>query len=425
MSGKRWVHFRKLPAKAPHLDEAREQIKVLAASVSAEVESVTVLYGRGQAIIAMKTDADAARLIQLFSSGSVLQDQTAYYLGNAIATEGRDPTIKQSYRGRVVDDETISREVSRCITSILSNVMSRYNVERCKEKKKLCKRQQVEVSTITMQSSAKKLRAEAVCYEYIATGGRCSRGDLCRNFHREGSVIELPVKYRCFEMTNQFPITREESVNKEKVNKMIASLCSNLDNKRCLILDGPNSNTARILRSCVLQKRSLEDIIIPNYCFATFEKIREVGFGQPYYGSLRAYLDLLFYDTWKNSMNSKNYMNMREESKFGLIYLDYCSRLNAGYSCLEKSPIADIEAIFKYQCLSYNDGVLAICFCRSEDTGSCSNDDTLLWSILCRCVEDSEYTIKHLAEHDLEYGVVLVRTFVFSKIRAAPTTNGL
>jgi len=387
--------------------------------------------------VTMKTNQGAQKLIEFFASGSVLEKDSAHFLFNAIATEGRDPSLKKENRIFVPDEQhVVYREVTRCMTNMLSNIMSRYNIERCKEKKTLCKRQLKEAESLQQSNTGnKKSRCDSICYEFIATGGRCSKGDSCRNTHRDGSILELPVKYRCFETCNQFPLSREISQCKQDVNIMISRLSSNLANKRCLVLDGSSSNTARALRGCEVQSRRQCDIIIPNYCFATFEKIRELGgyfilqlfqlnyslslffclaFGTAFYGSLRAYLDLSYYDTWKSGDQKVD-----ESSQFGLIYLDYCSRISAGYSSVEKCPIADIEAIFKYRSLSYIDGLLVICFCRSEEDSvierqSSSHDDDTLNNVLFKCAEHAGYHLKHFADHNVEYGVVLVRVFAFT-----------
>ena len=125
------------------------------------------------------------------------------------------------------------------------------------------------------------------------------------------------------------------------------------------MLDGPASNTARSLRSCTTQMRAATDIVIPNYCFSTFEQIRDAGLGTAYYGSLRAYIDSLFFRPRSTA----------DSSSFGLVYLDYCSRLTAGFASVEKSPIADIGALFRYHCFGVpgrGRSLLAICFCREQ-----------------------------------------------------------
>ena len=164
-------------------------------------------------------------------------------------------------------------------------------------------------------------------------------------------------------------------------------------NKRCLLLDGSGCNTVKSFLKCSIHKRTKNDIVVPNYCTSTYEKIKSENVCTPFLGSVRAWLDnyclndkkVTFSEKEKIS-NSTGVANCRvavdtnegtnkaelgnedyersvlkkskcrgdddnkpnSNSKFGLIYLDYCCRLNAGYKSIEKSPIKDIECLFEY-----------------------------------------------------------------------------
>jgi hypothetical protein len=116
-----------------------------------------------------------------------------------------------------------------------------------------------------------------------------------------------------------------------------------------------------------------------------------------------------------------------DSARFGLVYLDYCSRLTAGYMSIEKCPQADIEALFKYRCLSLTGSVLAVCFCRSELKTNCEygraddesingdrTDEVMLLDIVSKFAQKSGYTSVHLQDYAREYGIVLVRIFSVS-----------
>jgi hypothetical protein len=64
--------------------------------------------------------------------------------------------------------------------------------------------------------------------------------------------------------------------------------------------------------------------------------------------------------------------NQNQRRQFGLIYLDYCCRLKAGYKSVEKSPIADIQSMFKYRVFDDRGCVLAVCLC--QDAADCATD---------------------------------------------------
>lgn len=79
--------------------------------------------------------------------------------------------------------------------------------------------------------------------------------------------------------------------------------------------------------------RTAQDIIVPNNITTTFRELQALGLATPYYGSVLSYL------------HSTHYLHTSQP--FGLIYLDYCCRLEAGGSQAEKSPVSDICTLFE------------------------------------------------------------------------------
>ena len=69
-----------------------------------------------------------------------------------------------------------------------------------------------------------------------------------------------------------------------------------------------------------------------------------------------------------------------EYERFGIVYLDYCSKLTCGgNNTVEKNPLSDIETLFKYSSLSIESEytILAVCYCVSEDINSVNYKDTI------------------------------------------------
>jgi len=159
-----------------------------------------------------------------------------------------------------------------------------------------------------------------------------------------------------------------------------------------------------------------------------------LGHGTAYYGSLRAYLDSEYFHRWNNYRNKMLEGNLMarevsEKERFGLIYLDYCSKLTCGFKSVEKNPIADIETLFKYSILSLDPGshsILAVCFCISEDKNTSNKveisgnkeeedlsaeKDNDIDSIVKMYASKHGYFAEQLPETGFEYGVVKVVVF--------------
>jgi len=270
--GNPWVHLRKLRSKGNQLNECRTQIQLLASRFG-DIEFLKLLVGRGQAILRMSESESALKLIKHFESGENSRDENLNLLKNAMASQGNTPKTDIA---KVPNEDTIKLEVNRCINKLLCCIISRYSEERNIFKKELNKRKHSELATSMTRSESYK-QSSRVCYEYTTRGGKCSMGDECRLLHRIVSIADIPKKYRAFETLNQFPLPREISPIKEEVNNLLRNLTSTVSNKRCLVLDGSSSNTAKELIRCDVHKRTKEHIIIPNYCFETYEKIKNLG----------------------------------------------------------------------------------------------------------------------------------------------------
>ncbi|CAM9987872.1 unnamed protein product, partial [Heterosigma akashiwo] len=132
------------------------------------------------------------------------------------------------------------------------------------------------------------------------------------------------------------------------VNESLVSAANRLNNPRCLVLDGPNAQTAQALRDSQVLPREKHDIVVPNCCAETYLAIWQLEVCTPYFGSLRAYID-------ENAAAPA-----QAKWSFGFVYLDYCSSLYSGFKSIETSPLEDIKAIFSSSTLDKNCAVVAV-----------------------------------------------------------------
>ena len=263
------IHFRKIRSKGNLFDECRTQIEKLALNFG-EIDSLKLLYGRGQAILKMKEQGSINEILGYFEKDLHKIDPDFHLLKNAIVIYG-DNKEKIDYNIRNLDPAIISIETHRCLNKLISDLIKRNSEERRDEKKNMLKRKE----QLFTCSSVKKNKQ--ICYEYSLRGGVCSRAENCHAMHRLISITDIPRKYRLHETVNLFPLSKEISSQKDDINLRLVELGTQIKNKRCLVLDGSSSNTAKTLRSCQKMKRAADDIIVPNFCYETFEKIKALG----------------------------------------------------------------------------------------------------------------------------------------------------
>jgi hypothetical protein len=155
------------------------------------------------------------------------------------------------------------------------------------------------------------------------------------------------------------------AIEKLTVNARLAPLSAQLSNKNCFLLDGASCNSVKALLACPTQKRSKDNVFVPNICTATYMEMEEKGLCTTFHGSARAFMD--------------SYRHLR----FGLIYLDYCSRIGAGYgSHVEKSPICDLETVFRYHLPDTSGCILSVCICKEDKDSSRLDSPQLLRHIV-------------------------------------------
>lgn len=176
--------------------------------------------------------------------------------------------------------------------------------------------------------------------------------------HRSDVGFHLvPVSRRFLMCEDTFVALNESTGHKAMVNDALVRLSKGLRNRRALVLDGPNAQTAKSLAS---SRRTSEDIVVPNICSQTYASIAKTGACRPFYGSLRVYMD------------------SHPAETYGVAYLDYCCRLHAGKRQIEKSPIADLKRLFELKMLDKRGAILCVTLRNEANVASSSTTRDVL-----------------------------------------------
>lgn len=133
----------------------------------------------------------------------------------------------------------------------------------------------------------------------------------------------------------------EASPAKAAVNALLAGMAAAAPSRRCFVLDGPACGTVKALRAGG-RGRLPADIVVPNVVTASYEAIAAAGECTPFHGSARLCIEEL-----ATPAGGGLPAEVSPSARFGLVFLDYCCRLDAGPHRLEKSPIADVKELFK------------------------------------------------------------------------------
>ena len=111
--------------------------------------------------------------------------------------------------------------------------------------------------------------------------------------------------------------------------------------RRCLVLDAGGCATVRALSGL----RNPGEVHVPNICSEAYDRLKASRMCAAHFGSIRSLVQ----------------STCKDREPYGLVYLDYCCRLRAGYNHVEKSPIADLELLFSRRCCCGDGCVLALC----------------------------------------------------------------
>jgi len=336
-----------------------------------------VVHGRGKAFVEM-AEEDAGRVLVQSTS------ETGLFMRNNTSSTARrvrvalDPTRSRLTRDRS-SDTRVRYEVKRCLADISKTIVK--NIAEFNRLNR--KRRRKEWHTLVNRASVSDSSRKDVCWDYVVSGGHCSRGSVCALSHRTDVGFHLvPASRRVLTCEDSFVALNENTAHKRIVNDALVCLTKDLSNRRALVLDGPGARTAKAL---VCSSRTSDDIVVPNICSQTYTSIQKTGVCRPFYGSLRVYMDGHPTDT------------------YGLAYFDYCCRLHAGKRQIEKSPIADLKRLFELKMLDEHGAILCVTL-RNEDekegTGDSDDDVALPTGILTRSPEmrafNAPQNLRHL-----------------------------
>eukprot|EP00873_Tetraselmis_striata_P025525 jgi/Tetstr1/445789/TSEL_033436.t2 len=350
----RFIFLRKLPNR---LDP--EEIRV-AAEPFGVVANVLAFHQRGSALVEFDCLAAAERMME--AAGGE-QPATPIRIADRIAQldygKEREPLARDP-----MEDRRILKECERCVRDLIK-LLVKTEAEENRQARRLRRRKhQLLLSEMEQQRRRFGVTVPGdICMEFTVRGGSCLRGTECQLRHEIVPLACVPLRLRAFVMEDSFPELQELAAVKAQVNQELVSLSAWLPNRRALVLDGPGCKTVQALRACPTQRREAVDIVVPNNCSTSYRRIAEAARCTAHYGSLRSYLETLVY---------REELAAKQDASFGLIYLDYCSRLYAGKFHVEKCPTADLRLLMSCGAVDPAGCVLAVTL-ASEEAGSCAD----------------------------------------------------
>ena len=309
------IHVRRL-----HKKTTMEDLRAFASFFGC-VKRVNLWYGFGQAIIEMAHEEDAAALLAAFRHTPSLVRGKVVELSLGSAARP-DQTYKQSHS----NPDHVRKEVARCVTD-LCRIVELKGARRAANELRAKHNALIRAYTHELEESGRQ--RNDVCWDWVTTGC-CGKkgGDVCSFKHELVPFCDLPARYRWWTRKDTFPALREVGPYKKAINCVLKRLIDSVSNARGVLLDGAAANSAKAFCGG-RHNRTAQDIFCPNVCTETFVAIGNSQACVPYHGSVRSFLD------------------SQPCATFGFIYLDYCCCLNAGRRRVEKSPIRDIETIFR------------------------------------------------------------------------------
>ena len=205
-------------------------------------------------------------------------------------------------------------------------------------------------------------------------------------------LTALPPERRFLLAEDNFRPAAEATPGKNVVNARLAVLSAMVSNQRCLVLDGPACGTVHVLRQG--SRRPAADLVVPNVVTSSYEQLLAAGICTPFHGSVRMYMD------------------GNPDERFGLVYLDYCCRLDAGRYQLEKSPTADVATLFRLGLCDRFGCILAVTLAKDDKV--CDRSRPPAPMRLRRLVDEVATAAGMVAQPfgpTLEYGAMFVEIF--------------
>lgn len=347
-----------------------------------------VFYRSRTALVEYATGQDAEKVVEYCFTHPLVVPGAAWRKCEdlVVVSAGNQPYKPEKVKRSTEDQRCVQKAVADCISSMVKEVVKRESEENRVRRAIERKQHQALLRELAKQAGGKV--REDVCWDFVMANGRpegCKRGDSCKFVHELVPVHLMPLALRHFTVHGDtFPEQREAHAEKESVNAGLVEASAGLANKKCLVLDGAQCNSTKALLGCKQQQRQKEDVVVPNSCTQTYLAIKAAGLCLPYLGSLRAFIDE---NAAKQSQTTADepsqlllHFRPTRHWRFGLVYLDYCSSLDAGFRSIEKNPKEDIRALFESGSLDTDTGnaVLAVTVAvktKNTPDGCCNSDD--------------------------------------------------
>ncbi|EKX44189.1 hypothetical protein GUITHDRAFT_109974 [Guillardia theta CCMP2712] len=310
------------------------------ASKFGSVLSVRIWYGFGTAIVEMGAAVEARAMVE-----ANRRDPVVIRGKNVEMNFGFPASEEQKFKEDPRNPAYVEKEVRR----LLHFLVDRVEQKELKHASHLLRERHngLKRSMDEQLSRSGKLFSD-MCWDWVVSGGFCSRGEFCSFRHEMVPFCEVPSRYRWLTRKDTFSSSRESAIHKTAVNEILVRLSRTVQNKKMLILDGASCNSVRALSSSD-QRSCKEEIFVPNNCTETYLKICGSNLCTVFHGSVRAFVDSV------------------PSLRFGLVYLDYCCTLAAGRRRVEKSPIADLFTMFSYGQFDPSGCILCVCLADPED----------------------------------------------------------
>lgn len=224
------IHFRKLPKKGAAFTSLKDCLDELC-SPFGDVVSISVLHGRGQALVEFSSHDAVVRFMSAHPQNSV--DHPTWRSG-AIIEMSRN-SCRHECSGiaepqhvqldGLEHDGKVRLEVERSLNALIRNIVTADSRNRHEQRLERKRRHKLLVKSTTTPhnttsttctteakrpKSENSNKSEEFCWNFVVSGGSfCPLGEACHRRHEMRPVIELPLAFRAFEVEDFFPIRRE------------------------------------------------------------------------------------------------------------------------------------------------------------------------------------------------------------------------
>ena len=247
-----------------------------------------IFYRSRTALVEYPTQSDAASVLRRCATDPLLIE------GHAVDVRPGDQPFKSDKVKRGTTDATLIHQAAAdCMASMIKEVVKRLDEEN-RMRRAIERRQHRQLLRELAAQAGAQVRDD-VCWDFVLANGRasgCKRGAACPFVHELVPVHQLPASLRHYVVhADSFTRQRESHEDKRRVNEALVRASAGLANRRCLVLDGAQCNSAKALLGCPAQGRRARDVVVPNSCTQTYLAIQAAGTCLAYHGSLRAFLD--------------------------------------------------------------------------------------------------------------------------------------